>query len=205
MRTPLRFAAVVPVAFAGNAGRVRGAPLRPPPRRRLLPPSTSSTSAPSTAIPTAAPTATPTSALSSLTCPSEGTVNADLGLTLAAPMSQPAEDLPAGSLRDRLYVLPSGTSQVFVIDIATGAITTSFISMVEAGEQQTAEAQGSTFTATDTSGVGSQAAIVTVSAAGSSPAENGIVAVSGNTGLVITALPPLSQSQLQSFASQLLG
>jgi hypothetical protein len=77
--------------------------------------------------------------------------------------------------------------------------------MVEAGEQQAAQAQGSTFTATDTSGVGSQAAIVTVSAAASSPAENGILAVSGNTGLVITVLPPLSQSQLQSFASQLLG
>jgi hypothetical protein len=76
--------------------------------------------------------------------------------------------------------------------------------MVEAGEQQTAQAQGNTFTATDSSGVGSKAAIVTLSAAGS-PSENGIVAVSGNTGLVITALPPLSQAQLQSFASQLLG
>lgn len=81
---------------------------------------------------------------------------------------------------------------------------TSFFSRVEAGEQQSAQAQGYTYAATDISGVGGQAAIVTLSSAGS-PAENGILAVSANTGLSVTVLPPLSTSQLQSFASQLLG
>jgi hypothetical protein len=200
MRTPLRFAAVVPVAFAATL--VACGSSTPTPTASTSAPSTSSTSAPSTAIPTAAPTATPTAALTSLTCPSEDTVNSDLGLNLAAPTSQPAEDLPAGA--SGIVCTYSSASQAVVIDIATGAITTSFISMVEAGEQQAAQAQGSTFTATDTSGVGSQAAIVAV-AGGANPAENGILAVSGNTGLVITVLPPLSQSQLQSFASQLLG
>jgi hypothetical protein len=151
-----------------------------------------------------APTATPTAALTSLACPSEGTVNSDLGLTLSVPTSQPADDLPASATGIVCTYSGSATQQAVVIDIATGAITSSFISMVEAGEQQAAQAQGNTFTATDTSGVGSQAAIVTVSST-SGPAENGILAVSGNTGLVITVLPPLSQSQLQSFASQLLG
>ena len=204
MRTPLRLAAIVPLAFAATLVACGGSTTAS---------SSSPTSAPSTAnpsgapsaSPSVAPTATPTSALTSLTCPSEGTVNADLGLSLPAPMSQPAEDLPAGASGIVCTYSGGATSQVAVIDIATGAITTSFVSMVEAGERNAAEAQGSTFTATDASGVGSQAAIVTVSAAASSPAENGIVAVSGSTELVITVLPPLSQSQLESFASQLLG
>ena len=119
-------------------------------------------------------------------------------------MSQPAADLPAGASGIVCTYSGGATQQAVVIDVATGAITSSFISMVEAGEQQAAQAQGNTFAATDTSGVGSQAAIVTVSSA-AGPTENGIVAVSGNTGLVITVLPPLSQSQLESFASQLLG
>jgi hypothetical protein len=198
MRTPLRFAAVVPVAFAATLVACGSSPATSPAGSTSAP-AASSTSAP----PTAMPTATPTAALSSLTCPSDATVNSDLGLTLAAPNSQPAEDLPAGT--SGIVCTYSGSAQVVVVDIATGAITTSFISMVEAGEQRTAQAQGSTFTAADTSGVGSQAAIVTLSAAANNPAENGILAVSGNTGLVITVLPPLSQSQLQSFASQLLG
>jgi len=204
MRTPLRFASVVPVAFAATLVACGSSPSTSN-SASTSPPSTSSTSAPPTATPTAAPTAAPTSALTSLTCPSEGTVNSDLGLTLAAPMSQPAEDLPAGTSGIVCTYSDSATPQVVVIDIATGTITTSFISMVEAGEQKTAEAQGNTFTATDISGVGSRAAIVTLSAAADSPAQNGILAVSGNTGLAVTVLPPLSQSQLQSFASQLLG
>jgi hypothetical protein len=201
MRTPSRLAAVVPLVFAATLVACGSS----------TPTSTaSSTGAPSTAIPTTAPTAavptaTPTAALTSLACPTTGTISSDLGLTVAAPMSQPAEDLPAGSSGIVCtYTDGAATPQVVVIDLATGAITTSFVSLVESGEQKAAQAQGDTFTATDTSGVGSQAAIVTVSAAGS-PTENGIVAVSGNTGLVITVLPPLSQSQLESFASQLLG
>jgi hypothetical protein len=94
--------------------------------------------------------------------------------------------------------------QVVAIDIASGPVVTSFISLVETGEQKSALAQGDTFAATNASGVGSQAAIVTLSMAGS-PTENGILAVSGSTGLAVTVLPPASQSQLESFASQLLG
>jgi hypothetical protein len=200
MRTPLRLAAVVSVGFAATLVACGSSPSTS---------TTSSTGAPSTAIPTAAPTsaaptAAPASALDSLTCPDTDTISADLGLTVAAPTSQPAEDLPAGSSGIVCTYTDSAKPQVVVIDVATGPVTTSFISLVEAGEQKAAQAQGTTFTATDTSGVGSQAAIVTLSAAGS-PTENGILAVSGNTGLAITVLPPLSQSQLQSFASQLLG
>jgi hypothetical protein len=201
MRTPLRLAAVVPVVFAATLVACGSSPAA----SNSSASHSSGTSASATAIPTAAPTATPTTALSSLTCPTESTINADLGLTLAAPTSQPAADLPAGSSGIVCTYTDSTAQQVVVLDIATGAITTSFVSMVEAGEQKAAEAQGSTFTATATSGVGSQAAFVAVSAAANSPAENGILAVSGNTGLVVTVLPPLSQSQLQSFASQLLG
>ena len=124
---------------------------------------------------------------------------------MAAPISVPADDLPAGNSGIVCTYSDSATSQAVVVDLATGPdIATGFITMVEAGEQQAAQGQGSTFSATDVSGVGDQAAFVTVSAAGS-PTENGIIAVSGTTGVVLTGKPPLSQSQLQSFASQLLG
>lgn len=198
MRMPLRLAAVAPVFAATLVACGSSTPTS----------GTSPTAAPATTNPTAAPTSaaptdTPTAAVTSLTCPSTDTVNSGLGVTVASPTSQPAEDLPAGSSGIVCTYSPSGGSQVVVIDLAA-PIDTSFISKVEAGEQQSAQAQGDTFTATDTSGVGDQAAVVTVSASGS-PTENGIVAVGGTTGLVITVMPPLSQSQLQSFASQLLS
>jgi hypothetical protein len=203
MHTPRRLAAFAPVLFAATlvaCGSSTSTATSP----------TASASVPSTAVPTVAPTAaptdTPTAALAGLACPDEGTVNAAFGLTVAAPISVPAADLPAGSTGIVCTYSGSATSQAVVVDLATGPAitTTSFITMVEAGEQQAAQAQGSTFSATDVSGVGDQAAVVTVSAAGS-PTENGIIAVSGTTGVVLTGKPPLSQSQLQSFASQLLG
>jgi hypothetical protein len=197
MHTPLRLAAFAPVVFAATLVACGSS-------TSTSTSATASASVPSTAIPSAASSVTPTAALASLACPDEGTVNAGLGLTVAAPISVPAQGLPAGSSGIVCTYSDSANSQSVVVDLATVPDTTSFISVVEAGEQQAAQAQGNTFTATDTSGVGSQAAIVTVSSAGS-PTENGIIAVSGTTGLVITGLPPLSQSQLQSFASQLLG
>ena len=136
--------------------------------------------------------------------PGQGTVNSGLGLTVAAPISEPAADLPPSSTGIVCTYSDTTTKQVVAIDIATGPVVTSFISLVEAGEQKSALAQGDTFAATNASGVGSQAAIVTLSMAGS-PTENGILAVSGSTGLAVTVLPPASQSQLESFASQLLG
>lgn len=121
MRKSFRLAAVVGVAFAatlvacGSSSSTSNA---------------SPTAVPSTAIPTAAPTATPTSALASLTCPSESTVNSDLALTVGAPISQPAADLPAGNSGIVCTYSDSATPQVVVIDVATGPATTSFISLV---------------------------------------------------------------------------
>jgi len=199
MRTLLRLGSVVPVALAATLLACGSST-----PTSTTSSTTSSTAPPSTAIPTAAPTATPTSALAGLTCPSESVINAGLGVSVAAPMSQPPDDLPAGSSGVVCTYSDSAATQVVVIDVATGPVASSFISLVEAGEQKSAQGQGSTYTATDVSGVGSQAAIVTISG-GTNPAENGILTVSGNTGLAITVLPPLSQSQLESFASQLLG
>jgi hypothetical protein len=159
---------------------------------------------PSTAIPTAAPTATPTAAAVNLTCPSAGTVNSGLGLTVAGPTSRPAADLPTGDTGITCTYFDSTAKQVVIIDFGTGPVATPFISLVEAGERKAAQTQGDTFAVTNASGVGSQAVILTISKAGS-PTEDGLLAVSGNTGLVVTVVPPASQSQLQSFASQPLG
>jgi hypothetical protein len=203
MYSPRRLAAFAPVLFAATLVAC-GSSTSTPTSAGV--PSTATPSAAPTATPTAPPTATPTAAVTGLTCPDEGTVNAAFGLTVAAAISVPASDLPAGNSGIVCtYSESAAGSQAVVVDLATGpAIATGFITMVEAGEQQAAQSQGSTFSATDVSGVGDQAAFVTVSAAGS-PTENGIIAVSGTTGVVLTGKPPLSQSQLQSFASQLLG
>ena len=199
IRGPFRLAAVVPVALAATLVACGSSSPTPTPT-----PTSGATSVPSTANPTAAATATPTAAAVGLTCPGQGTVNSGLGLTVAAPISEPAADLPPSSTGIVCTYSDTTTKQVVAIDIATGPVVTSFISLVETGEQKSALAQGDTFAATNASGVGSQAAIVTLSMAGS-PTENGILAVSGSTGLAVTVLPPASQSQLESFASQLLG
>jgi hypothetical protein len=201
IRRPLRLAAVVPVALAatlvacGSSSSTATA---------TGVPSTAIPTAAPTAIPTAAPTATPSAAPVNLTCPSAGTVTSGLGLTMAAPTSEAVTDLPLGDTGIVCTYSATTAGQVVVIDLATGTVLTTFISVVEAGEQKSAVAQGYTFAATNASGVGSQAVIITLSKAGS-PTENGILAVSGNTGLSVDVIPPASQSQLQSFASQLLG
>ncbi len=203
MHAPLRLAAFAPVVFAATlvaCGSSTSTATSATASARV--PSTATPIAAQTATPIAAPTATPTAALAGLACPDAGTVNAGLGLTVAALASQPAADLPAGSTGIVCTYSDTANPQSVVVDLATGPVLTSFINLVEAGEKQAAQAQGNKFSATDVSGVGSQAVLVTVAG---SPAENGIIAVSGTTGLTITGLPPLSQSQLQSFASQLLG
>jgi hypothetical protein len=204
MRKPLRLVSVVPAALAATlvaCGSSTTTPTSAPSGAAAT-----ATAAPPTADPTAAATATPSAASASLTCPSQDTVNSGLGLSVDAPMSGALEDLPAGNSGIVCTYSGGATSQAFVIDLAMGPATTtsSFISLVEGGEQQAAQAQGNTYSATDLSGVGSQAAYVTVSASGS-PSENGLIAISATVGLVLTAMPPLSQSQLQSFASQLLS
>ena len=194
-RRPFRVAALVPVALAATLVACGSSSSTSTPTAKGVP---------STAIPTAAPTATPAAAPVNLTCPSAGTVNSGLGMTVAAPTSGAVTDLPPGDTGIVCTYSDGTAKQVVVIDVATGPVLTTFISLVEAGERKAALAQGYTFDVTNASGVGSQAVVVTLSKAGS-PAEDGILAVSGNTGLVLTVLPPTSQSQLQSFASQLLG
>jgi hypothetical protein len=166
--------------------------------------SPASTSAPTTAAPTAAPTPTPTAATISLTCPSAATVQSGLGITVGPATSTPAKDLPTGDTGITcIYTSASFKSDV-IVDFGTGPVSEPFISLVEAGEKKAAQAQGDTFTETNVSGVGSQAVIVSISKAGQ-PSEDGILAVSGQSGLVVTVLPPASNSQLESFASTLLG
>ncbi len=154
--------------------------------------------------PTAAPTPTPTAATISLTCPSAATVQSGLGITVGPATSNPAKDLPAGDTGITcIYTSASFKSDV-IVDFGTGPVSEPFISLVEAGEKKAAQAQGDTFTETNVSGVGSQAVIVSIMKAGQ-PSEDGILAVSGQSGLVVTVLPPASNSQLESFASTLLG
>jgi hypothetical protein len=161
------------------------------------------TGSPST--PTAAPTATPTAAAVNVTtCPTASTVNSALGFTVAAPTQAAARDLPTGDTGITCTYFDFAAKQVVIVDFGSGPVATPFISLVEAGEKKAAAATGATFATTSVSGVGSQAVIVTVSKAGT-PTEDGILAVSGNSGLVLTVEPSASQSQLESFASQLLG
>jgi hypothetical protein len=167
--------------------------------------SSTSTGAGSTATPaTSSSGATPTAAPVSLTCPTADAVNSGLGVTMGAPDSEPATDVPAGSTGVICTYAETGAVGAVVIVLVTGPVATSFFSRLEAGEQQSAASNGYTLATANVSGVGSQAAIVTVSKAGG-PDENGIVAASSNSGLSVTVLPPTSETQLQSFASQLLG
>ncbi len=203
MHTPVRLALIAPVVL--SATLVACGSLTPASTSTSTSRSAATAAAvPPTATPPAAATPTPAAGLTSLTCPTEDTVNSGLGVNVAAPMSQPAGDVPTGST-GIVCTYSAGTgTQVVVIDFASGPVASSFISQVVAGEQQSAQTQGATFANTNVSGVGSQAVIVTLSMAGS-PTENGLVAVSGNTGLAVTVSPPVSQTQLESFGSQLLG
>jgi hypothetical protein len=168
-------------------------------------PNATATGAPSTGTPTAAATAAPTTAAAvTIACPTAGTVNSALGLNVGAPTSQPAADLPPGDTGVTCQYLDLASKSVVVIDYGTGPVSEPFIAKVEAGEKAAAEGQGDTYSETSVSGVGDQAVIVTLSKAGT-PSLDGILAVSGSTGIVITTLPPASQSHLESFASQLLG
>lgn len=123
---------------------------------------------------------------------------------MGAPTSRPATDLPAGDTGVNCIYLDLAAKSDVVIDYGTGPVAEPFIPLVETGEKKAAQADGQSFTATTVSGVGSQAVILTISKAGT-PGLNGILAVSGPTGVVITVLPPASQSSLESFANQLLS
>jgi hypothetical protein len=194
IRSPLRVAAVAPVALAGTLVACGSSGSTP---------TTGAAGTPSATTPSITPS-TPTASLSILTCPSVSTVNAGLGVSVADPSSVAPDGLPAGSTGVTCTYSGGAAGDVVVIVLVSGPVATSFVSRVEAGEQSTAQQKGDTYAATNVSGVGSQAAIVTLSEAGS-PTENGILAATGNAGLSVTVIPPESASQLQSFASQLLG
>jgi hypothetical protein len=159
------------------------------------------TSAPTTA-PTTAPT--PTAGAVSITCPSESTLNSALGLTLTTLNQMPTTGLPAGDTGESCQYTSVTAKQVAILDLGSGPEQTNFIALVEAGEQKAATEQGAKYTVAAVSGVGSKADFITFSKAGT-PSEDGILAETGNAGIVVTVIPPASQSQLEAFASQLLG
>jgi hypothetical protein len=166
-------------------------------------PSTSSPAS-SSAPATTAPTPTPTAAAVSIACPAASTVNAGLGVTVGAPNTIPATSLPAGDTGVTCEYISIAAKSVVIITLGTGPVSEPFIPLIETAEKKAAATQGETFTDTSVSGVGDQAVILSVTKTGV-PKEDGILAVKGQTGLVVTVVPSASQSQLESFASQLLG
>jgi hypothetical protein len=163
----------------------------------------SATGAP-TATPTAAPTPTATAAAVGITCPSEATLNAALGFTLTTLRQEPTTGLAAGDTGESCQYTSATVGQVAILDLGTGPVQTNFIALVEAGEQKAATAQGAKYTVTGVPGVGTKADFITFAKAGS-PSEDGILAETGSGGIVVTVIPPVSESQLEAFASQLLG
>ena len=100
--------------------------------------------------------------------------------------------------------LAIAVQSVVILTVGTGPVSVPFISLVQTAEQKAASAQGETLNSQNVSGVGSQAVILTVSKTGV-PKEDSILAVSGQSGLVLTVVPSTSDSKLEAFASQLLG
>jgi hypothetical protein len=168
--------------------------------------STPSTGASSTTPPTSAPTAAPTSATAaSLTCPSASAVGTALGHTYAAPISRPGTDLPAGDVGVSCeYLEQSAPISITILAIGTGPVSVPFITQTEAAEKKAALAQHVTLTIRNVSGVGTQAAILTFIKAGVTT-EDDLLAYSGETGVSILVNPAASDSQLEAFATQLLG
>src|ERR1700722_1284366 len=166
--------------------------------------SPSSTSAPATAAPTAAPTPTPTAATVSLTCPAASTINSALGLNVSTAKTIPSTDLPTGDTGVTCEYLAIAAQSVVILTVGTGPVSVPFISLVQTAEQKAAQAQGETIVSQNVSGVGSQAVILTVSKTGV-PKEDSILAVSGQSGLVLTVVPSTTDSKLEAFASQLIG
>jgi hypothetical protein len=116
----------------------------------------------------------------------------------------PTTGLPAGDTGESCQYTSPTAKQVAILDLGTGPQRTNFIALVEAGEQKTASEQGAKYTVAGVSGVGSKADFITFSKAGS-PSEDGILAETGSGGIVVTVIPPATESQLEAFASQLLG
>ncbi len=164
------------------------------------------TSGPATSAPTTAPTTAPaaTAGPVSLTCPTAAVLNAGLGLTVSAPKQTPTTGNPAGDSGVSCEYTSTDFKDVVILVLGTGPVREDFFTPTEAGERAAAAKQGLTYSATAVSGVGDKADYVSFSKAGGAT-EDGILAQSSSSGIIITVVPAVSESQLEAFASQLLG
>ncbi|MGA7988505.1 MAG: hypothetical protein WCB51_08920 [Candidatus Dormiibacterota bacterium] len=158
-------------------------------------------SGPATSAPT---TPTPTAAPVTLTCPTAAVINAGLGLTVGAPIQTPTTGNAPGDSGVSCRYTSSDFRDEIILVLGTGPVRQDFFTPTEAGERAAAAKQGQTYNVTAVSGVGDKADYITFSKGGG-PTEDGILAQSSNSGMIITVVPAVSESQLEAFASQLLG
>ena len=164
--------------------------------------SPSGSSGPATSTPTAAPTAT--AGPVSLTCPTADVINGGLGLTVTAPKQEPTTGNPAGDAGVSCRYTSTDFKDVVILALGSGPVKVDFFTPVETAQRKAATDQGVTYNVTAVSGVGDKADYITLSKGGSTT-EDGIIAESGNAGVIMTVVPAVSESQLEAFASQLLG
>ena len=162
----------------------------------------SGTSGPATSSPTVAPT--PTAAPVSLTCPTPAAINAGLGLTVSAPRKETTTGNAPGDTGVSCQYTSTDFRDVIILVVGSGPAKVDFFTSVETGERTAATKQGVTYKVTPVSGVGDKADYVTFSKGGGTT-EDGILAESSNAGVILTVVPAVSESQLEAFASQLLG
>ena len=161
-------------------------------------------SGPATAAPTTTPAPTATAGPVSLTCPTAAAINAGLGLTVGAPIQAPTTGNAPGDSGVSCRYMSTDFKDVIILVVGTGPVRQDFFTPTEAGERSAAAKQGETYTVTAVSSVGNKADYVTFSKGGGLT-EDGILAQSSNSGMIITVVPAVSESQLEAFASQLLG
>ena len=168
--------------------------------------STTSGSGPATSAPTSVPTtaATATPGPVSLTCPTAAVLDSGLGLTVGAPKQTPTTGNAPGDSGVSCEYLSADFKSVVILVLGTGPVRQDFFTPTETGERAAAAKQGLTYTVTPVSGVGDKADYVTF-VRGGNPTEDGLLAESSNSGIIITVVPAVSESQLQAFVSQLLG
>lgn len=164
----------------------------------------SASSGPVTAAPTPTPAPTATAGPVSLTCPTAAVINAGLGLTVGAPIQAPTTGNAPGDSGVSCRYTSSDFRDEIILVLGTGPVRQDFFTPTEAGERSAAAKQGQTYTVTAVSGVGDKADYVTFSKGGS-PTEDGILAQSSSSGMIITVVPAVSELKLEAFASQLLG
>lgn len=162
----------------------------------------SGSTGPATSTPTAAPTAT--AGPVSVTCPTAAALNGALGLPVSAAKQQPTTGNPPGDSWVSCQYTSTDFRDVVILVLGTGPVKVDFFASVEAGQRKAATQQGVTYNVTAVSGVGDKADYVTF-AKGGGATEDGILAESANSGVIVTVVPAVSESRLEAFASQLLG